>query len=328
VVLSHRVNHLRSHPGALLERRGAMVCPYPLFHMGAWTIALQQWQARAPVVFPQSSSAAAICAAVAEHGATRLNAVPALWRRILEHLDDPGVPDDLLASLRFADTGTSATPVSLLRSIAASASNARVRVFYGSTESGSVAALDQDDIETRPGSCGLPTPSTEVRIGPQGELMVRGPLVFDGYEGDPAATAEAFDGDWFHTGDLADVDADGYLSIVGRTREIIRTGGETVAPLEVEAMLVDHPDVADAAVVGLADPEWGEIVCAVVVPSEPGAAARLDVAAVRAHCEERLARHKHPRRVEVVDAIPRTAATGQIQRRLLAESIATEASLS
>lgn len=323
VVLSHRVNHLRSHPGALHETRGAMVCPYPLFHMGAWTIALQQWQARAPVVFPPSTTAEAICNAVADHGATRLNAIPALWRRILDHLADPNVPADLLTSLRFADTGTSATPVGLLRGIADAAPEAEVRVFYGSTETGRVASLEHADIDRKPGSCGLPGPSTEVRIDERGELLVRGPLVFDGYDEAGQADSDAFVDGWFRTGDLAEVDADGYLSIVGRVREVIRTGGETVAPPEVEAVLVDHPAVADAAVVGVGDPDWGEVVCAVVVATGEASAAGLDVAALRAHCDGRLAAHKHPRRVEVVDAIPRTAATGQVQRRLLVEAIIT-----
>ena len=320
VVLSHRTNHLRSHPGALLEPRGAMVCPYPLFHMGAWTIALQQWQARATVVFPPSTTGEAIAVAVADHGATRLNAVPALWRRVLDHLADPAGPDDLLASLRFADTGTSSTPIELLQAIAAAAPDAQVRVFYGSTEAGSVATLDHDDIEAKPGSCGLPGPSTEVRIDDTGELLVRGPLVFERYD-DPAATAAAFTDDWYRTGDLADVDDDGYLSIVGRVNDMIRTGGEAVVPAEVETVLGDHPAVAEVAVVGLADPDWGEIVCAVIVAAGVTDDADLDLAEMRAHCAGRLAPHKHPRRIEVVTTIPRTPATGQVQRGLLVESI-------
>ncbi len=110
-VLSHRANVLRSLPGALLEPRGAMVCPYPLFHMGAWTIALQQWQARDTVVFVANASASEIGAAVLGHRATRLNAIPAVWRRLLDALDAPDPPD--LSSIRFADTGTSATPPDL-----------------------------------------------------------------------------------------------------------------------------------------------------------------------------------------------------------------------
>src|SRR5439155_17195689 len=180
VVLSHRVSVLRSHPGARLEARGAMVCPYPLFHMGAWTIALQQWQARDRVVFT-SADAAEICAAVNRHRATRLNCIPGVWRRILDFLATPAGAAADLSSLRLADTGTSATPVELLSSISTALPDAEVRVFYGSTEAGSVASLAHEDIARKPGSVGVPAPFAEVRVDQGGELWVRGPLLFDGY---------------------------------------------------------------------------------------------------------------------------------------------------
>ncbi|HEY1739490.1 MAG TPA: class I adenylate-forming enzyme family protein [Acidimicrobiia bacterium] len=307
-VLSHRVNHLRTHPGALLEPRGAMVCPYPLFHMGAWTIALQQWQARDTVVLVNATDAATIVDAITSTRATRINCVPAIWRRVLDH---PGAD---LSTIRFADTGTSATPPELLGAMRAAMSGAQLRVFYGSTEAGSVAMLEDRDIERKPGSVGVPAPSTEVRID-DGQLLVRGPLLFDGYLDAAEATATALAGGWYATGDRAEVDDEGYLSIVGRVGDVIRTGGESVAPSEVEAVLAGLPGVRDVAVIGLPDPEWGEVVCAAVV-CDAGAAAPT-VAQVRAHCEQRLAPYKHPRRVVVVDAIPRTPATQQIQRRLL-----------
>jgi acyl-CoA synthetase (AMP-forming)/AMP-acid ligase II len=311
-VLSHRVNFLRSHPGALLEPRGAMVCPYPLFHMGAWTIALQQWQARDAVVLVESADAATISTAVARSGATRLNAIPGVWRRLLDH----GTGE--LSSVRFADTGTSATPISLLQEIADALPDAQLRVFYGSTEAGSVASLAHADAFRKPGSCGVPAPSTTVRVAADHELWVSGPLLFDGYLDTDATAAALVDG-WYRTGDLADVDDEGYLSIVGRVGEVIRTGGETVAPSEVESVIAAMPGVRDAAVVGVPDVQWGEIVCAVVV-LDPCAPAPT-VADVREHCRERLAAFKHPRRVDVVASIPRTAATNQVQRGLLLESL-------
>src|SRR5439155_14667847 len=211
------------------------------------------------------------------------------------------------SSLRFADTGTSATPVELLESITAALPNAAVRVFYGSTEAGSVASMAHEDIVRKPGSVGTPAPFAEARLGDSGELWVRGPLLFDGYFDDDAATATALVDGWYRTGDLAEVDSDGYLTIVGRAGELIRTGGESVAPSEVEAVLATHPAVADVAVIGLPDERWGEIVCAVVVARAPASPA--DVSSLRSHCEGRLAAFKHPRRVAVVAAIPRTAAT-------------------
>ena len=308
VVLSHRVNHLRSHPGALLEPRGAMVCPYPLFHMGAWTIALQQWQARDRVVFVHRADADEIGEAVARHRAVRMNCIPGVWRRLLE----AGVD---LRSIRLADTGTSATPPELLDAMRAAIPGASVRVFYGSTEAGSVASLAPDEIDRKPGSVGVPAPLAEVRLSDEGEVQVRGPLLFDGYFDNADATAAAFTDDgWYRTGDLADVDADGYLTIVGRAGDLIRTGGEGVAPVEVETVLAGHPDLRDVAVIGVPDPQWGEVVCAVVV-----AVGEVTLDDLRAHCDGRLAGFKVPRRLEIVDAIPRTPATNQVQRRLLVE---------
>ena len=110
----------------------------------------------------------------------------------------------------------------------------------------------------------------------------------DGYFEQPDATAEALQDGWYHTGDLGSLDDEGYLSIVGRARDVLRTGGETVAPLEVEDALRDHPAILEIAVVGIPDPQWGEIVCAVVV-AHPGREGELDVEALRAHCRDRLA---------------------------------------
>ncbi|MCU1485035.1 MAG: long-chain fatty acid--CoA ligase [Actinomycetia bacterium] len=308
VVLSHRVNVLRCHPGSQLEPRGVMVCPYPLFHMGAWLIATQQWAARERVVFT-TSDAAAIVTAVDEHQAARLNCIPGVWRRVLDHLD--GRP---LESLRFADTGTSATPLDLLQAIAAAAPNAHLRVFYGSTEAGNVAHLDHEDVERKPGRTGVPSAFTEVRVDEAGEVWVTGPLLFDGYFDNPEATAEALVDGWYRTGDLADVDDGGYLSIVGRAKDLIRTGGESVVPAEVEVVLATHPSVRDVAVVGLPDPQWGETVCAVVVGD-------VTLEELTAHCDGRLARFKQPRRLALVDEIPRTPATNQVQRRLIVEQL-------
>lgn len=310
-VISHRASWLRTTPGPLPEPRGAMVCPFPLFHMAAWTIGLQQWQARDRVVFLDAADAGSIGAAVERHRATRLNCVPSVWRRVLDAGAD-------LTSLRFADTGTSATPVELLDAIAAAAPNAQVRVFYGSTEAGGVACLEHADRRRKPGSCGVPAPGVEVRVD-AGELWCRSPALFDGYRGDAADDAEVLVDGWYRTGDLADVDAEGYLTIVGRARDVIRSGGETVAPAEVETLLASHADVDDVAVVGIPDDSWGEIVCAVVVPRAGRPAPSVEE--LRRHCEDRLAAFKHPRRLEVVDRIPRTASTGQVQRRLLVERL-------
>ena len=314
VVLSHRCNWLRTRTPALLEPRGATVCMFPMFHMGAWTIALQAWQARGQVVFTDRADADVLIDAVHTHHAAYMNCIPAVWRRVL----DADRHEDL-SSLRFATSGTSATPPELLADLKAAFPNAHRRVFYGSTEAGSVTMLDDFDMASRPGSCGQAHTGAEVRLD-QGELQTCSPFMFDGYFDNPDATAEAFTDDgWFRTGDLAEVDDDGFYSIVGRVKDVIRTGGETVSPAEVEGHLADFPGAAEVAVVGIPDDRWGEVVCAVFVLAPGAALPSTD--AVQAHLQDRLARFKHPRRIEAMSAIPRTPATGQVRRRDVLEAI-------
>ncbi|MCS7235396.1 MAG: long-chain-fatty-acid--CoA ligase [Armatimonadota bacterium] len=146
-----------------------------------------------------------------------------------------------------------------------------------------------------------------------GEIVVRGPTVMDGYYQDPEATAEAFRGGWFHTGDLAVVHPDGYLQIVDRKKDIIISGGENISSVEVEAILYQHPAVMEAAVVGVPDPKWGEVPKAFVV-LRPGMQATADE--LVAFCRDRLAHFKAPKAVEFVSELPKTA-TGKIQKFLL-----------
>jgi acyl-CoA synthetase (AMP-forming)/AMP-acid ligase II len=316
VVLSHRVNCLRSFPALGAQRDGGTVCMFPLFHMAGWSLALGAWQARRAIHLVQTPDAATLLGVAERRRATRIYAIPAVWARILEH----GVDGYDLSALREADTGTSATPPELVDAIRAALPDVEIRIFYGSTEAGPGCVLGHADLAGKPGRVGLPQPGVELRLGDDGEVCLRGELLMDGYFDNPEATAAALDADgWYHSGDLGVLDEDGYLSIVGRVRDVLRTGGETVSPAEVEGVLTDHPAVAEVAVVGLPDPEWGEVVCAAVVVRAGATAPTVED--LRAHCEGRLAGFKQPRRVAVVAALPRTAATGQVQRTLLVERI-------
>jgi acyl-CoA synthetase (AMP-forming)/AMP-acid ligase II len=136
-----------------------------------------------------------------------------------------------------------------------------------------------------------------------------------GYYNLPAETGIALRGGWYHTGDRVEVDDDGYFSVVGRTKEMIRSGGEWVAPVEVETALGDYPGIAEVAVFGAPDPRWGELVWAAVVMRDGAAVPAVEE--LRRHLDGRLAGYKHPRRVIALDHVPRTAATGQLQRSLL-----------
>jgi malonyl-CoA/methylmalonyl-CoA synthetase len=171
------------------------------------------------------------------------------------------------------------------------------------------------DGERRPGTVGFPLPGVELRLGEGGEIELRGPNVFGGYWRRPDATAAAFTPDgWFRTGDIGEHDPDGYLRLVGRARELIITGGLNVYPREVEDVLLQHPAVAEVAVAGVSDAEWGEVVTAWVVSAPT--ATRPAAAELTGFVAERLARFKCPRRVVFVDVLPRNA-LGKVLRHEL-----------
>ena len=312
VELSHRASRLRVLGDASMWPSGAVVCMFPQFHMAGWYGPMTVWTSADEVIYVERAEADALLAAVHERRAVRLYAIPAVWRRILEA--DRTAYD--LSSLRYCDTGTSSTSPELLSAIARTFPGTETSVTYGSTEAGGVCRLWPQDVLRKPGSVGPPALGCEVRLAEDGELLVRNPVLMNGYFRDPEATAAALVDGWFHTGDLAERDEEGFYSIVGRVKEVIRSGGETVAPAEVDDVLLSVPGVADAAVVGVPDDDWGELITAFVV-LDPGRS--LDLAALRRHCEGRLAAFKHPRRLVVVDALPRTGATRQVQRGMLVQ---------
>jgi O-succinylbenzoic acid--CoA ligase len=225
---------------------------------------------------------------------THVSVVPTTLARLLDAgLDRAGAPD-----LRVALLGGAPAPAPLLER--AAAAGIPVAQTYGLTEACSqVTTSAPGDADT----AGTPLPGTCVRIAAGGEILVTGPTVAPG--------ALAGDG-WLHTGDLGRLD-DGRLTVTGRRAETIVTGGENVAPAEVEAALLAHPDIADAAVIGRPDAEWGEAVAALVVLRD---GAILDAEAIRGHCATRLARFKVPRTVEAVAALPRTPSGKLLRRRL------------
>ena len=314
VVLSNRTNFLRTFQGLYIDEPLRKVCMFPLFHVGSFLLAMVAWQTGGEVTFVRSPTPKALLDAVQARKANHLYCIPAVWGRILaEKMDDWD-----LSSLRYIDTGTSATPPALIDALKAKFPNGLVRVFYGSTETGMVAALWDREVQAKPSSVGRPTFGLELRLGPGDEIQVRSAYLADGYFRNEKATETAFAGGWYHTGDRGQLDEDGYLYITGRLKDIIRSAGETVSPTDVEIALADCPGIADLAVVGIPDATWGEIVCAVVV-AKPGAEPTLE--GVRAHCEGRLTSYKLPRRLELIDKIPRTAATNQIQRPLIVEWI-------
>ncbi len=206
-------------------------------------------------------------------------------------------------SLRRVIVSTEAFPPHLMREVSALLPHTAFYGVYGMSEAAVSSASLEEQLE-RPGTVGRPLPGVEVRIE-AGELLVRGKdAVMKGYFNRPEANADAFRGGWFHTGDLARQDADGYLYIVDRKKDMVVTGGYNVYSKEVEQALARHPDIADAAVIGVSDALYGEAVAAFVEP-RPGA--RLDAQAVIEHCRALLAGYKKPRHVVFVESLPRNS---------------------
>jgi len=279
--------------------------------------------AGASTVLLDHFDAAAAARTVRDERVTVLAGVPAMYHAFLE-LDDDAAPPDAFASVRLAVSGAAALGEDVYDGMR-KRFNVVVHEGYGLTEASPIvttSAIGRRD--PAPGSIGPPVPGVDVRLvdvdgddvlpGDPGEIWVRGPNVFPGYWRDTDATSRALTGDgWLRTGDVAVADDQGELSLVDRAKDLVIVSGFNVYPAEVEDALLEHPDVAEAAVVGEPDPRTGEAIVAFVVP-EPGRT--LDADQLVAHCSRSLARYKCPARVEVVDALPRSFA-GKVLRREL-----------
>jgi len=248
-------------------------------------------------------------------GVTVFMAVPTLYHRLLQR------PDlDLPDTLRLCTSGSAPLSADDHQAFA-TRTGVGIVERYGMTEVGIV--LTNDPAEPVPGSVGRPVPGATIRVvdaegqpvapGEVGEILVQGPSVFEGYEGRPDATAQALKDGWMHTGDLATIDGAGRVHIRGRRSALVITGGFNVYPGEVEAVLARQPGVQAAAVVGLADPDLGQVPVASVVGQD------LDASTLQAACRDALSAYKVPRHIALVDALPRNA-MGKLQRGTLSQS--------
>ncbi|HST40722.1 MAG TPA: AMP-binding protein, partial [Conexibacter sp.] len=225
-----------------------------------------------------------------------------------------------LSSLRLCVSGGSALPGEVLKAFD-QAFGAKVLEGYGLSETSPVASFNHPDRERKVGSIGTPIRGVEMKVvddggaelptGEMGEIVIRGHNVMKGYWRKPEATAAAIREGWFHTGDLAKIDEDGFFFILDRKKDMIIRGGYNVYPREIEEVLYEHPAVAEAAVVGVPDKEWGEEVGAAVALKE---GAQADAEELRAYVKERVAAYKYPRRVWLVPALPK-GPTGKILKR-------------
>jgi long-chain acyl-CoA synthetase len=301
----------------------------PMFHAYGLTLCLtfaMSMGARL-VLFPRFD-VDLVLAAAKKHPPTFLPAVPPIYERLATAARERGVD---LTSTRFAISGAMALPRETLK-LWEEVTGGLLVEGYGLTETSPIVIGNPIGSDRRPGAVGVPFPSTDIRVvdpddptrdrapGERGELLVRGPQVFGGYWQRPAETAEALlEGGWFRTGDIVVVDPDGFVSVVDRIKEIIITGGFNVMPSEVEDVLRTVPGITDAAVVGLPRSDGSEEVVAAVT-TDPGV--ELDVDDVRARCKAHLAAYKVPRRVVVVDDLPRSQ-IGKVLRKQVRESLVT-----
>jgi fatty-acyl-CoA synthase len=272
--------------------------------------------------------------ACAQERCTSLYGVPTMF---IAQLDHPRFADYDLSSLRTGIMAGSPCPVEVMKRVIEQMHMSEVGICYGMTETSPVSTqtAHDDPLDKRVGSVGRVHPHVEVKIvdpeggatvarGDPGELCTRGYSVMAGYWNDPERTAEAIDPDgWMHTGDLATMDEEGYVNIVGRSKDMVIRGGENVYPREVEEFLYSHPDIADVQVIGVPDERFGEELMAWVIPR---AGASLDADAVRAFCQGRIAHYKIPRYVKTVDAFPMTV-TGKVQKFKMREQAIDELGL-
>jgi malonyl-CoA/methylmalonyl-CoA synthetase len=222
--------------------------------------------------------------------------VPTMYQRLVES----GSIGDL-AGLRLLVSGSAPLAAPLAERIAQQTGQPPLE-RYGMTETVMLTSNPYEG-ERRPGTVGFALPGVELRLGADDEVQVRGPNVISGYYERPDANAEAFTDDgWFRTGDIGEFDGDGYLKLVGRSKELIISGGYNVYPREVEEALGNHPDVREVAVIGRPSERWGEEVTAVVVAERP-----IDEETLRAYAAEALAPYKVPKRIEFTDQLPRNA---------------------
>jgi malonyl-CoA/methylmalonyl-CoA synthetase len=286
-----------------------LVLALPLFHAHGLCVGLHgTLLAGASAVLLRHFDVDAVLDAAREHDASLFFGVPTMYHRLA---GSPRAGE--LGRLRLCVSGSAPLPAELHRALGERGGQ-QVLERYGMTETLMLISNPYEG-ERRPGTVGFPLPGVEVRLsgGSEAEILVRGPNVFGGYWERPQETTESFSDGWFRTGDLASIDADGYVRILGRSKELIISGGLNVYPREVEDVLLGHPGVAEVAVVGQPSEEWGELVTAFVVP----AGERCAPDALLAFAADQLAPFKRPRQVHFVESLPRNA-LGKVLKQELA----------
>jgi acyl-CoA synthetase (AMP-forming)/AMP-acid ligase II len=314
-----------------LTSNDVSLCVMPLFHVhGLVASTLATLATGGTVVVPGKFSPLSFWRVAQDHGVTWYSAVPTLHQLLLARVEPGSARPAGAGKLRFIRSCSASLPPQVMHDLEA-AFGAPVLEAYGMTEAAHQMASNPLPPGARlPGSVG---PGTDVRIsimdaegrhlpaGERGEVVIQGPNVIRGYENNPEANASSFVDGWFRTGDQGFLDANGYLTLVGRLKELINRGGEKISPRELDEVLLAHPAVAEAVCFGVPHPTWGEEVAAAVVLRSSTGATESDLLT---YCKDHLAAYKCPKQIHITDAIPRTA-TGKIQRRVVAEAFSRKA---
>lgn len=307
-----------------LSPNDVALCAMPLFHVhGLVASTISTLLSGGTVVVPSKFNPLSFWRTVRDHNVTWYSAVPTIHQLLLSRAGDERPQG--AENLRFIRSCSAALPPEMMIKME-SVFGAPVLEAYGMTEaSHQMCSNPRPPAERKPGSVG---PGTGVRVsimdskgnhlpqGERGEVVIQGPNVVDGYENNPEANAASFTNGWFRTGDQGFLDAQSYLTLTGRIKELINRGGEKIAPREIDEVLLAHPAIAEAVAFGMAHPTWGEEVAAAVVLKEPKTESEI-----LAYCKDRLADFKRPKKLYIVESIPRTA-TGKIQRGAVAKALA------
>lgn len=317
-----------------LTEADRLCIPVPLYHCFGMVLGnLAVLTHGGCIVYPNDAfEPLSVLQAVQAEKCTGLHGVPTMF---IAELDHPRFAEFDLSTLRTGIMAGSPCPIEVMKRVQADMHLGEVTIAYGMTETSPVSCQSSTDtpLDKRVSTVGLVQPHLEVKIidpdsgatvarGATGELCTRGYSVMQGYWDDPARTAEAIDAEgWMHTGDLATMDAEGYVNIVGRIKDMVIRGGENIYPREIEEFLYRHPKVQDVQVVGLPDLKFGEELCAWIIP-RPGQT--LTEEEVRDFCKGKIAHYKVPRYFRFVSEFPMTV-TGKIQkfriRELMAEQL-------
>ncbi len=312
--------------------RDRLCMPVPMYHCFGMVLGtLLCTSSGAAIILPAAGFEADACLRAIE--AERCTAVHGVPTMFIAMLDEPGFADRDTTSLRTGIMAGAPCPIELMHRVIDEMHLGEITIGYGMTETGplSTQTLPGDPIELRVGTVGRPLPNTEIKIidesgrivprGEPGELCTRGYNVMRGYWGDPERTARDIDdARWIRTGDVATMDENNYVRIVGRSKDMLIRGGENIYPREIEEFLYTHPKVEQAEVVGVPDPKFGEEVAAWIKLREGQTA---NEAEIREYCKGRLAHFKIPKYIRFVDEYPMTV-TGKVQKYLIRESMAEE----